>query len=553
MKYSRKNAYRRLKKYIPIPKKLMLLCGILPLAISGVSMISPYLYGRLVDDVMTGGNISLLKILIPAMILVYIVKVILTAFSTYAGKKFAYQTNLETKKRVMEKFLYRDISKVLDNDVGRQNSNLEGDSGAVYTFLSGHVIGFFKSFVVLAIYTTLMLLISPKLCLVSVVLVPLSIYFARKIGNKFNAVNGESYEVKSKTDTHLFDTVQKWREIKSNTLEDQFADEYDRRLEPERRLNSKWMLYFSLQKFFYEMKNSFVMKVLIYFAGGLLIIAKEISIGELLMFMSYMEGMSASLDAVLQSGSDFLGQRASFDRLFGILDEPLPEQGGRFPEEPTVSLENVDFSYSTPENNVLADVSCEFRYGEKYLIVGKSGEGKSTLIKLLLGLHSPQKGRLMLGDMEIGGVDHRSLLQNIGAVMQENMFFNLSIRDNLMLVAPDASEEDLICALRSACLADFVDSLPQKLDTVIGERGVKLSGGQKQRLAIARLILHDPKIVVMDEATSALDSIVEREILNNLNTLFREGTMLVISHKPLASYRYDHICAVENKKVTLTT
>ena len=136
--------------------------------------------------------------------------------------------------------------------------------------------------------------------------------------------------------------------------------------------------------------------------------------------------------------------------------------------------------------------------------------------------------------------------------MQENMFFNLSIRENLQLIAPEASEEDLISALKAACLYDFVDSLPQKIDTVIGERGVKLSGGQKQRLAIARLILHNPQISILDEATSALDSIVESEILDNLSKIFGDRTMIVISHKPLVNFKKDETYLVENKRIIKT-
>ena len=137
----------------------------------------------------------------------------------------------------------------------------------------------------------------------------------------------------------------------------------------------------------------------------------------------------------------------------------------------------------------------------------------------------------------------------MGTVMQENMFFNLSIRENLQLIAPEASEEDLISALKAACLYDFVDSLPQKIDTVIGERGVKLSGGQKQRLAIARLILHNPQIIILDEATSALDSIVESDILYNLSDIFEGKTMIVISHKPLANYSADITFLLKGKQL----
>ena len=552
MKYTRRNIYRHLNEKISFSKKLMIIGGLLTLLITAVSLISPYLYKTLVDDVMTAGNIKLLYYVIPVMIGVYLVKVILTGIRTYVNKKFSYATTLETKNRLMQKFLERDISMAVGKEIGTQSNNLEQDSGAVHTFLSSHIVGFITSFIVAAIYMALMININVWLGLLSVILLPLTIWFSQIIGNKYNAVNKESYEVKSKTKTHLFDTVQKWREIKTNTLEDQFSAEYDERLEPERKLNNKWMFYYALRDFFYEIKTQFVLKVLIYFVGGLFVISKDITIGDLLMFISFMASMESALDSIMRSKTDFLGQKAVFDRLFKILDEAEPSKGEDCPEDATICLENVDFAYTEESGKVLEQVSCKFAHGKKYLLVGKSGEGKSTLIKLLLGLNKPQAGQLLFENTEIPEIDSHSLLKNVGTVMQENMFFNLSIRENLQLIAPEASEEDLISALKAACLYDFVDSLPQKIDTVIGERGVKLSGGQKQRLAIARLILHDPQIIILDEATSALDSIVESEILDNLSKIFGDRTMIVISHKPLVNFKKDETYLVENKHIIKT-
>ena len=552
MKYTRRNIYRHLNEKISFSKKLMIIGGLLTLLITAVSLISPYLYKTLVDDVMTAGNIKLLYYVIPVMIGVYLVKVILTGIRTYVNKKFSYATTLETKNRLMQKFLERDISMAVGKEIGTQSNNLEQDSGAVHTFLSSHIVGFITSFIVAAIYMALMININVWLGLLSVILLPLTIWFSQIIGNKYNAVNKESYEVKSKTKTHLFDTVQKWREIKTNTLEDQFSAEYDERLEPERKLNNKWMFYYALRDFFYEIKTQFVLKVLIYFVGGLFVISKDITIGDLLMFISFMASMESALDSIMRSKTDFLGQKAVFDRLFKILDEAEPSKGEDCPEDATICLENVDFAYTEESGKVLEQVSCKFAHGKKYLLVGKSGEGKSTLIKLLLGLNKPQAGQLLFENTEIPEIDSHSLLKNVGTVMQENMFFNLSIRENLQLIAPEASEEDLISALKAACLYDFVDSLPQKIDTVIGERGVKLSGGQKQRLAIARLILHDPQIIILDEATSALDSIVESEILDNLSKIFGDRTMIVISHKPLVNFKKDETYLVENKRIIKT-
>ncbi|MBE5869352.1 MAG: ABC transporter ATP-binding protein [Lachnospiraceae bacterium] len=544
MKYTRRNVYHHLQECIKFSKGLMLLFGIISLGITAVSLISPYLYKSLVDVVMTSGNIQLLSIIIPAMIGVYLIKVVLSGISTYVGKKFSYRTTLETKKRLMYKFLERNISGATGKEIGAQSNNLEQDSDAVHIFLSTHVVGFITSFLIALVYMVLMLRINIYLGLLSVILLPLTLWFSQMIGKKYNAVNWENYEIRSKTKTYLFDTVQKWREIKTNTLENQFAREYDDMLEPERKLNSKWMFYFALRGFFYEIKEEFVVKVLIYFVGGLFIISKDISIGELLMFISYMAGMSGALDTLMKSKTDFGGQRAVFERLFQILDERENVKGRECPPNATVSFKNVDFTYEGTERPVLTGESWEFVIGKKYLLMGKSGAGKSTMIKLLMGLICPKSGQVMYDGVPIDDIDSQSLLKSVGAVMQESMFFNLSIRENLGLVAFGTSEDDMIVALKAACLYDFVECLPQKLDTIIGERGVKLSGGQKQRLAIARLILHNPQIVILDEATSALDSIVESKILENLSQIFKDKTMIVISHKPLVGYKQDEIYLV---------
>jgi len=319
MKYTRMNIFCRLNKFVSFSKKHLIFSGILTLLLTAVSLLSPYLYKTLVDDVMTDGKIQWLYCVIPAMIGVHLITLILSGIQTYVNKRFSYATTLETKCHVMQKFLVADISSAMDKEVGTQSTRLEQDTDAVQTFLINHIVGFITSFIIAAIYMMLMLKINLWLGLVSVVFLPLTIWLSLIIGNQYNAVNKENYEVKTKTKTHIFDTVQKWREVKTNTLEDKFSSEYDNRLEPERKLNNKWMFHYALQDFFYGIKTEFVLKVLIYFVGGLLIVTKDITIGELLMFISFMGSMQSALDSIMKSKTDFLGEKAVFDRLFKYL------------------------------------------------------------------------------------------------------------------------------------------------------------------------------------------------------------------------------------------
>ena len=549
MKYSRRNVYRYLKEKVTFSKRLMILYGILTMFITIVSLISPYLYKILVDEVMTEGHINLLYIVIPSMVGVYLLKVILLGMNTYISKKFSYKTALETKHQVMQKFLNRNILLADEINVGEDSNILEKDSEASPTFLLKYVVDFVTSFVLVVVYMTLMVKINVWLGLLSLVLLPLSIWISYIIGRKMNTVNKESHVIGSKMKSHLFDTVQKWREIKTNTLEARFSEQYDEMLEPDRKLGRKSMFYYALNDFFYGLKEEFFMKVLIYFVGGLFIISKEISVGDLLMFISYMASMSALLDGMIQSNTEFRGQEAVFERLFKILEEAEMKKQEDYPQNAEIVFQNIGYTYGNTEKYVLENATCKFECSKKYLLIGRSGEGKSTLVKILLGINRPQKGKVLFNTISGDQIDSRKLLKNVGAVMQDSMFFNLSIRENLELIAPEASEADMTAALKAAALYDFVESLPDKLDTVIGERGVKLSGGQKQRLGIARLILQNPQIIILDEATSALDSIVESKIMDNLSELFRDRTMIVISHKPLANFRQDETYLVENKNI----
>lgn len=549
MKYTRKTVFYRLAEHISIQKRLMFYCGAIALLLSIITTIQPYLYKILVDDVMTEGKINLLSMVISEMIVVYMIRVLISVCSTVINKKFADQTNLEVKNRLMKKLLDIDMRNVKNSDVGEQSNNLEEDSKAVYGFLASHIVEYCNSFIIVGTYWGLMLCVDIWLGIISVIILPLVIIFSKKIGEKLNDISKERFEVTSRTTTYLFDTLQKWREIKINTLEEQFTIEYDNRLEPEREINCKWILYYAFRDAVYLIKDAFFMKVLIYFLGGLFIILGDISIGELLMFVSYMKGMNIALEKIMRSNSDFLGQKSTFNRLFKILDEREMRNVEMCPENPTIIFRNVDFSYEGTQDNLFKGINCSFSYGKKYLMVGKSGEGKTTLINLLLGINKVKRGEITVNDIPICRIDSKCFLKKIGVVMQDNFFFNLSIRENFLLIAPKASDKEIGMALRLACIDKFIDSLPQKIDTIIGERGIKLSGGQKQRLAIARLILHNPSVVILDEATSALDSIDERRILYNLNNMFKEETLIVISHKPLTSYHNDYTLRIEEGKI----
>lgn len=215
-----------------------------------------------------------------------------------------------------------------------------------------------------------------------------------------------------------------------------------------------------------------------------------------------------------------------------------------------IKFENVYFSYNKNSKDfTLKNINLSISPKENVAIVGRSGCGKSTLAKLLLNTYEPQNGRVTINNIEINKYNATSFHRKIGIVSQEPYMFNLTIKENLLLANPKASEEELWKACKKACIYEFIDSLPKGFDTIIGERGIKLSGGQKQRLAIARTLLSNTEIIVFDEATSALDYDSEKMIHMTIEDLCSEKTIIIIAHRLSSILLADKVIVMDNGEV----
>ena len=213
-----------------------------------------------------------------------------------------------------------------------------------------------------------------------------------------------------------------------------------------------------------------------------------------------------------------------------------------------IEFKNVNYSYSEGEE-VLKNVSLDIKKGEKFALVGPSGGGKTTICHLIPHFYDVKDGQILIDGKDINKITRSSLRANIGIVQQDVYLFNASIRDNILYGRPGATEEEVIEAAKRANIHNYVMSMPNGYDTVIGERGVKLSGGQKQRLSIARVFLKDPAILILDEATSALDNTTEILIQNSLDELCKGRTTIVVAHRLSTVKNADEIAVVSDGKI----
>jgi subfamily B ATP-binding cassette protein HlyB/CyaB len=284
--------------------------------------------------------------------------------------------------------------------------------------------------------------------------------------------------------------------------------------------------------------------------GAQAVISNALTIGEFVAFNMLAGQISGPVLRLAQLWQDFQQFRLSIERLADIIDTPtepnaISAKQNLPPIKGDLRFENIVFRYRAGSPEILRDLSLEIRAGEVVGIVGRSGSGKSTLTKLLQRLYMPEHGRVMVDGLDIALLDPAWLRRQIGVVLQENVLFNRSIRENIALVDPSMPLERVIHAAQLAGAHEFILELPHGYDTILEERGANLSGGQRQRVAIARALVTNPRILIFDEATSALDYESERVIQSNMRAICQSRTVLIVAHRLSTVRTADRILVME--------
>ena len=293
--------------------------------------------------------------------------------------------------------------------------------------------------------------------------------------------------------------------------------------------------------------------VLTLYFGAKAVIAGSMTVGELVAFNMLAARVAQPVLRIAQLWQDFQQTRISIARLGDILNTPreLEQRGAASlpPVRGAIRFEHVTFRYRLDAPAVLSDISLDLPAGQMIGIVGPSGSGKSTLAKLVQRLYTPESGRVLVDGIDLAMVDSTWLRRQIGVVLQQNVLFNCSVRDNIALADPAMPMERVIAAARLAGAHEFILELAEGYDTVVGERGSTLSGGQRQRIAIARALVTDPRILIFDEATSALDYESERVIQQNMKEIAKGRTVVIIAHRLSTVRTTDRIITLDRGRL----
>lgn len=379
----------------------------------------------------------------------------------------------------------------------------------------------------------------PVYAILSLVVTPI---FKKRLDEKFNAG--------AETSSFLVESINGVQTVKSFAIEDKFEQKWGDLQADYVKAGYKTSMLSSTAGTI----GQFVQKVfdlLILYFGALSVMNGKFSVGQLVAFRMLSGRISGPVLRLVQLWQEYQQASMSVKRIGDIFNSPMEVKGATsistLPElKGRIQFDKVRFRYRVDAAEVIKDMSFTIEEGTIVGVVGRSGSGKSTISKLIQRLYIPENGKITIDGIDLSMIDPWQLRRQIGVVLQENFMFNGTVKENISIHMAGASLEQVVKAAKTAGAHDFIMSLPNGYDTIIGEKGVGLSGGQKQRIAIARAILANPKILIFDEATSALDYESESIIQNNLKDICRGRTVIIIAHRLSTLKEANKIMVIDN-------
>ena len=541
------------------PSLLILLCIVLT-AVLGI--IPPLLVRKVIDvaiprhqpDLFAPGHRHLLNLLVAGMIVAPLLAGLLGVWQNYLITVMGQGVMFDIRNQMYDRLLRQSLRFFTQTKSGEILSRLQNDVGGVQGVVTGTMVSLATNTIV--VLTTLIVIFSMdwKLSLVAISVLPLFILPTRRVGQARKRLSKETQEKLAE----LTASVQETLSVSGYLLSRLFgAQSHERKryaekagavrdLQIRQGMVGRWFLMWILM-------FASVGPALIYLVGGHEAIAGKLSIGTIVAFTAYLGRLYAPASALINVHVDIMSAVALFRRIFEYLDlvpeiadPPAPVRL----ESPRGELvfDRVSMSYvaGTP---TVENVSFEARPGQMVALVGPSGAGKTTVTYLATRLYDPVEGRVLFDGVDLRELALEDIAHWTAKVTQETTLFHATVAENLRYAKPDATVEELENACRLAQVHDVIAALPQGLDTMVGERGYKLSGGEKQRLAIARVLLRDPRLLILDEATSSLDSRNEALIQAALETLLKGRTSLVIAHRLSTILRADQILVMEKGRI----
>ncbi|MBR3082728.1 MAG: ABC transporter ATP-binding protein [Clostridiales bacterium] len=544
---------KRVFSYLKPYTKQLILVLVCIIVSSFFSLMPSMITGKILDDGLMKRDFRALIYYIVLSLIVTLLASLIGVAETYINTWIAQHITYDMRNQMYSHLQKMSQRFFTTNNQGDVITRMTSDIDGVKSVITSTFSSILSNSITLIIAMIAMFQKNWILALVGIVIVPLFTIPTRSAGKRRWSLTNESQQVNDEVNGILNETLS----VSGQLLVKLFGKEkyeYERYEQANRKMIGLNIKESMAGRWFRVVLTTFtsIGPMLLYLAGGILMMKYDsnITIGDISVLVALLGRMYMPVNSLLNIQVDWIRSMALFTRIFDYFDIPVEIKNAPDaikPESVTgnVVFEHVGFSYDKSKQ-ILKDINFTLKAGSSIAIVGPSGSGKSTIVNLIPRLYDVDNGSVTFDGIDVRKLDLEFLRNQVGVVSQETYLFNGTVRDNLLYAKPDATEQDMIDALKKANIWDFIEKQEKGLDTEVGNRGLKLSGGEKQRISIARIILKDPTIFIFDEATSALDSISEKKIQDAIDPIIKSKTSILIAHRLSTILAADEILVVKD-------
>lgn len=515
------------------------------------ALVSPLFFQVVMDKVLVHRGMSTLDVLVIGLIVVVVFESVLTTLRSYVFSHTTSRIDVELGARMFRHLLQLPLAYFQARRVGDSVARVR-ELENIRSFLTGNSLTLVLDVLFSVLFVAVMFFYSVPLTLIVLVSLPLYVLLSLLLVPVLRARLNEKFARGAENQALLVETITGIQTVKASALEPAVAKRWDDQLAGYVSASFRTQTLASYGHEGINLIGKLVGAATLWY-GARLVMDQQLTVGQFVAFNMFAQRVAQPIMRIAQMWTDFQQTGISMARLGDILNtrtEVPPTTAAQMPPlKGRIQFDGVTFRYRPEAPPVLHGLSIDVKAGEVLGIVGRSGSGKSTLTKLVQRLYTPEQGRVLVDGIDISLIDAAQLRRQIGVVLQENLLFNRSVRENIAIVDPAAPIEAVMHAARLAGAHEFISELPEGYDTVVGEQGTGLSGGQRQRIAIARALFTNPRVLILDEATSALDYESEAILQRNMAAICKGRTVIIIAHRLSSVRQATRIIAMDKGRI----
>ncbi|MGI9275775.1 MAG: type I secretion system permease/ATPase [Endozoicomonas sp.] len=517
------------------------------------ALLTPLIFQVVMDKVLVHSAELTLQVLVISLVVISFYEVVLGGLRTYVFSHTTSRVDVELGTELFRHLLRLPVAFFQSRPVGQVVSRVR-ELENIRNFLTGSALTLVIDLVFSLLFIAVMFLYSERLAWIVVGSIPFYVLISILITPGLRKRTEEQFQRSAVNNAFLTESLTGIETLKSMAVEPQMRQRWEEQLAGYARASFRTVTLGMYGSQSVQLVSKLVVALLTW-QGALLVIHGSMTVGELIAFNMLSGQVAGPILRLAQLWQDFQQFRISMARLGDVINVPIELQSGGGMQNPpdlqgAIELERVIFRYEPMGPEIIRDLSLSIPAGQVLGVAGSSGSGKSTVTKLIQRLYIPEAGKVSIDGNNLSLLNPFWLRRQIGVVLQDNVLFNGSIRDNIALACPSIDMEQVVHCARMAGAHDFITQLPHGYQTELGERGTGLSGGQLQRIAIARALVNNPKILIFDEATSALDYESEKIIQDNMRSICQGRTVIIIAHRLSTICNCDRIVVVEKGAIS---